>query len=109
MPSSATAPDLMVLAVAPVQRLGGTRMRGTDHLRSRYEVGGVLLSSAGRGWRGISAELRSHSVGEIPGYEPSLTEIGVLIRGTTVVTRQGGGVQQRIDGHPGTIGLVPVG
>jgi AraC family transcriptional regulator len=84
-------------------------MPGTGHLSSRYEVGGVLLSSAGRGWRGISAELRSHSVGEIPGYEPSLTEIGVLIRGATIVTRQGGGVQQRIIGRPGTIGLVPVG
>jgi AraC family transcriptional regulator len=67
------------------------------------------LSSAGRGWRGISAELRSHAVGEIPGYEPALTEIAVQIRGATVVTRQGGGVQQRIVGHPGTIGLVPVG
>jgi len=84
-------------------------MPGTDHLSSRYETSGVLLSSAGRGWRGISAELRSHAVGEIPGYEPSLTEIGVLIRGETVVTRQGGGVQQRIVGRPGTIGLVPVG
>jgi AraC family transcriptional regulator len=84
-------------------------MGGADHLSSRYETSGVLLSSAGRGWRGISAELRSHAVGEIPGYEPSLTEIGVLIRGDTVVTRQGGGVQQRIVGRPGTIGLVPVG
>jgi AraC family transcriptional regulator len=84
-------------------------MRGAHHLSSRYEVGGVLLSSAGRGWRGISAELRSHAVGEIPGYEPSLTEIGVQIRGDTVVTRRGGGVEQRIVGRPGTIGLVPVG
>lgn len=84
-------------------------MRGTDHLMGRYEASGVLLSSAGRGWRGISAELRSHAVGEIPGYEPSLTEVAVQIRGDTVVTRQGGGVQQRIVGHPGTIGLIPVG
>jgi AraC family transcriptional regulator len=84
-------------------------MRGTNDVKSRYEIAGILLSSAGRGWRGISAELRSHAVGEIPGYEPSLTEIGVQIRGTTVVTRQGGGVRQRIVGHPGTIGLVPVG
>ena len=41
-------------------------MQAPDHVRSRYEVGGVLLSSAGRGWRGITAELRSHAVGEIP-------------------------------------------
>jgi AraC family transcriptional regulator len=84
-------------------------MGGVDHLHSRYEVGGVFLSSVGRGWRGISAELRSHSVGEIPGYEPTLTEIGVQIRGNTVVTRRGHGVEQRIIGRPGTIGLVPVG
>src|SRR5215470_7760396 len=80
-----------------------------DRLHSRYEAGGVLLSSAGRGWRGISAELRSHGIGEIPGYEPSLTEIGVLIRGGGVVTRHAHGIRQRIVGRPGTIGIVPVG
>ena len=84
-------------------------MHGTHHLHSRYEVAGVLLSSAGRGWRGISAELRSHGVGEIPGYEPSLTEIGVLIRGESVVTRHAHGIRQRIVASPGTIGIVPVG
>jgi AraC family transcriptional regulator len=67
------------------------------------------LSSAGRGWRGISAELRSHGVGEIPGYEPSLTEIGVQIRGDGVVTRHAHGIRQRIVARPGTIGIVPVG
>jgi len=84
-------------------------MHGPHPLQSRYDVGGVLLSSAGRGWRGISAELRSHGVGEIPGYKPSLTEIGVLIRGDGVVTRHAHGIRQRIVARPGTIGIVPVG
>jgi len=84
-------------------------MHGAHHLHSRYEVGGVLLSSAGRGWRGISAELRSHGVGEIPGYEPSLTEIGVLFRGDGIVTRHAHGICQRIVARPGMIGIVPVG
>jgi AraC family transcriptional regulator len=77
--------------------------------RSRYEVAGVIMSSAGRGWRGISAELRSHDPGEIAGYEPSLTEIGVSIRGDTIVTRHAHGIRQRIVTRPGTMGIVPVG
>lgn len=85
-------------------------MPATHPLGSRYEVGGVLLSSAGRGWRGISAELRSHGIGEIPGYKPSLTEIGVQIRGSGgVVTRHAHGMRQRIVARAGTIGIVPVG
>ncbi len=84
-------------------------MRGLHPLRTRYEAGGVHLSSAGRGWRGISAELRSHGVGEIPGYEPSLTEIAVQFRGDGVVTRHAHGIRQRILARPGTIGIVPVG
>jgi len=89
--------------------MGATRVLVIDRIQSRYEAGGVLLSSAGRGWRGISAELRSHGVGEIPGYEPSLTEIAVQIRGDSVVTRHAHGIRQRIVARPGTIGIVPVG
>jgi len=84
-------------------------MHGPHPLQSRYDVGGVLLSSAGRGWRGISAELRSHGPGEIPGYKPSLTEIGVAIRGDGLVTRHAHGIRQRIVARPGTVGIVPVG
>jgi AraC family transcriptional regulator len=82
---------------------------GVDRFQSRYEAGGVLLSSTGRGWRGISVELRSHGVGEIPGYEPSLTEIAVQFRGDSVVTRHAHGIRQRIVARPGTTGIVPVG
>jgi AraC family transcriptional regulator len=75
----------------------------------RYAVDRVLASSAGRRWRGISAELRFHPAGEIPPYIPSFTEIAVLIQGATVVTRHSGDIRQRIVGSPGTIGLCTVG
>ena len=84
-------------------------MRVTGHGLERYAVDGVLASSAGRGWRGLSAELRCHQPGEIPPYVPSFTEIAVLIRGASVVTRRAGGIRQRVVGSIGTIGLCPVG
>jgi AraC family transcriptional regulator len=67
------------------------------------------MSSAGRRWRGISAELRYHPVGEIPPYVASFTQISILVRGTTVVTRRSGEIRQRTVGTPGTIGLSPLG
>ncbi len=67
------------------------------------------MSSAGRRWRGISAELRYHPIGEIPPYVASFTQVSILIRGTTVVTRRSGEIRQRIVGTPGTIGLSPLG
>lgn len=83
-------------------------MRGARHDSERY-TGGVLLSSAGRGWRGLTAELRSHAVGEIPPYVASFTQIAVLIRGASVVLRRSGGIRQRTIGTQGTIGLCPMG
>ncbi|UFZ07069.1 AraC family transcriptional regulator [Bradyrhizobium ontarionense] len=74
----------------------------------RY-TGGVLLSSADRHWRGLSAELRCHPAGEIPAYVASVTQIAILVRGTSVVDRRAGGVRQRIVGLRGTIGLCPMG
>jgi AraC family transcriptional regulator len=67
------------------------------------------MSSALRRWRGISAELRYHPVGEIPPYVASFTQISILVRGTTVVTRRSGEIRQRTVGTPGTIGLSPLG
>jgi AraC family transcriptional regulator len=67
------------------------------------------MSSEGRGWRGLSAELRSHPVGEIPAYVASCTQIAILIRGAADVTRHSGGIHQRTIGTPGTIGLCPLG
>lgn len=79
------------------------------HGPEKYAEGCVLMSSAGRRWRGIAAEVRSHRAGVIPPYVPTSTEIAVLVRGATVVTRRTGSYEQRIVGFPGTIGLCPVG
>jgi AraC family transcriptional regulator len=86
-------------------RADGVAMR---HDSDRY-TGRVFISSEGRRWRGLSAELRSHPVGEIPPYIASLTQIAVLIRGASVVNRNSGGRRQRTIGTPGTIGLCPLG
>jgi AraC family transcriptional regulator len=84
----------------------GMQVRSRDS--ERY-TGLVLRSSEGRRWRGLSAELRSHPIGEVPPYVASCTQIAILIRGASVVTRHSGGIQQRIVGTPGTIGLCPLG
>ena len=91
-----------------MQHIGAAAMRGTRHNSERY-TGGVLISSAGRRWRGLTAELRSHVIGEIPPYVASFTQIAVLIRGASVVMRRSGGVRQRTVGIRGTIGLCPMG
>ncbi|WP_306770182.1 AraC family transcriptional regulator [Mycobacterium sp. KBS0706] len=79
----------------------------TDEGARTYAKGRILLSSEGRGWRGISAELRSHPAGERPANVLSVTEIAVMVRGTAVVTRQAEGVRQHIVTSSGTIGLSP--
>ena len=55
------------------------------------------------------AELRSHSPGEIPPYIAAFTQVSILIRGPSIVTRKSGDIRQRIEGVPGTIGLSPMG
>lgn len=84
-------------------------MRVTGHGAQKFAKGRVIESSAGRGWRGLFAELRSHPAGEIPAYIPSFTEIAVHIRGASVVTRQANDVRQRTAASPGTIWLCPAG
>jgi AraC family transcriptional regulator len=81
----------------------------TDQGSKTYAKGRVLASSAGRRWRGISAELRSHPAGERPASVLSVTEIAVMVRGTALVTRQAEGVRQRVVTSSGTIGLSPAG
>jgi AraC family transcriptional regulator len=77
----------------------------------KYGSGGLLASSAGRGWSGLSAELRSHSDGVIAwkSTQPA-TEISIDIRGNgSVVTRRGGGIFERTVAERGTIWLSPAG
>jgi AraC family transcriptional regulator len=77
----------------------------------KYSSGGLLVSSAGRGWSGLSAELRSHGSGVVAwkSTQPD-TEISIDMRGNkSVVTRRGGGIFERTVAEQGTIWLSPAG
>ncbi len=75
------------------------------YLRSR-----VLLSSAGRGWSGIAADLRAHPVCEVPPFYPVYTEVTIAIRGCSgMVLRTGGGEHQETRSAAGKIWLSPAG
>jgi AraC family transcriptional regulator len=79
--------------------------------REKYSSTGLLVSSADRGWSGLSAELRSHSGGVVvrKSTQP-YTEISVDIHGNgSVVTRQAGGIFERTVAERGTIWLCPAG
>jgi AraC family transcriptional regulator len=77
----------------------------------KYGPAGLLVSSADRGWSGLSAELRSHSDGVIAWKSAqSDTEICVDIGGNgSVITRRGGGICDRTVSERGTIWLSPAG
>jgi AraC family transcriptional regulator len=81
------------------------------HSVEKYSPAGLLASSAGRGWSGLSAELRSHNGGIIPwkNTQPGV-EICVDVSGSgSVITRQGGGIIDRTASERGTIWLSPAG
>ena len=79
--------------------------------KEKYGSAGLLVSSAGRGWSGLSAELRSHRDGIVAWKSTQAdTEISVDIRGNgSIVTRQAGGLLERTVCERGTIWLSPAG
>jgi AraC family transcriptional regulator len=78
---------------------------------AKFGDAGLLCSSTGRDWRGVVAELRSHSPGEIPAICPSQMELTIAMRGsdTGVVERRGNGRFQRTVASEGTVWLCPIG
>jgi AraC family transcriptional regulator len=76
----------------------------TRHARSR-----LLMSSEGRGWRGVAAELRYYPAGMLPPCTFTVTEVAVCMRSQSAVTRQAGDTVESFVGSPGTIGLSPTG
>src|SRR5580658_8298499 len=86
-------------------------MEPQTHGARKYPASALLASSAGLGWSAISAELRSHPVGETPAVIPQHTELCLAVIGTDngLVRRTGAG--QRQEGVPtsGTIALSPIG
>ncbi|MDE1995757.1 MAG: helix-turn-helix transcriptional regulator [Rhizobiaceae bacterium] len=81
------------------------------HGPTKYPHAALLLSSAGRGWSELAAELRSHPVSEMPGLVPQQVEISIAICGRNdgLVLRTGGGERQETRPVSGTIWLSPIG
>ncbi|ABD08113.1 transcriptional regulator, AraC family [Rhodopseudomonas palustris HaA2] len=75
----------------------------------KYVTGRMLQTSNDRRWSHLLAERWSHQAGELPSLLPRDTEIAVLLRGSSVVDRAGGGMRQRTHGRRGTIWLCPAG
>jgi AraC family transcriptional regulator len=70
-----------------------------------------LASSAGLGWRTVSAELRSHGIAEAPSIVPQHVELILVVAGNQdgVVRRTGAGLHQEATPRTGTIWLSPAG
>lgn len=81
------------------------------HGPRKYQKSGLLLSSSGRGWASISAELRSHVKGVIPAIVPQQMEVVIAVNGRDdgFVTRSGDGKLQTTRPTTGTIWLAPIG
>jgi AraC family transcriptional regulator len=70
----------------------------------------LLLSSVGRGWESIAADLRSHPTCEVASFKPNYTEVAISLQGCSgLVRRRGAGEQHEIVPRPGTIFLAPAG
>ena len=98
--------DLSAAAVT-----GGHCGTGVENGRERYGTAGLLLSSADRGWTGLSAELRNHSKGMLPWSSPtSQIQFCVDLAGNeSLVTRRVAGIEDRRVASRGTIWLSPPG
>ena len=84
-------------------------MKVLGHGYGKFPTGELIESSAKRGWVGLLAERRSHPAGELPTFTPPYTEIGMLVRGRSTVTRRADGTTQRTCGSRGTMWLCPAG
>ena len=89
----------------------GEPMELLDHGERKFPNAALQRCSAGLGWRGIAAELRSHPAGDLAPFQPDQLEITIAIRGdrTAVVNRKGDGVRQATRVEPGAIWISPAG
>jgi len=81
------------------------------HGREKFFDARLIATSANRAWSLLSAELRSHPIGEIAAFTPQNAEITQTIRDTNSAysVRTSGGVRQQVVATPGTIWLCPAG
>ena len=80
----------MTLATTNPLLAGDRPMAGTvlGHGSGKFPVGRLLGSSDGRNWSGLSAERRFHPAGDLPTFVPVYTEVALLVRGRSTVTRR---------------------
>ncbi len=75
----------------------------------KYVTGRMLDTSNDRRWSHLLAERWSHEAGQLPSLVPRDTEIAIMLRGRSLVDRQGAGMRQRTYARKGTVWLCPAG
>ena len=83
----------------------------TGHGERKFPSGGLLASSAGRGWSTVATEMRRHPAGEIPDILPDQLEITLALAGdgSATVSRRGDGTTQEAAVTAGALWLCPPG
>jgi AraC family transcriptional regulator len=81
------------------------------HGLEKFKDASLIATSANRPWSLLSAEIRSHQIGEIGAFTPQNAEITQTVRDTNRAysVRSSGGVSQKVTAIPGTIWLCPAG
>src|SRR6266404_8387635 len=81
------------------------------HGAKKYRASALLRSSAGLGWSTVSAELRSHGVGEMLKVVPQSVELCLIVDGNDhgLVRRKSAGQCQETVPRNGAIWLTPIG
>jgi AraC family transcriptional regulator len=77
------------------------------HGDRKYPASQTLMTSQELGWANISAELRSHPRGIIASCSAGDTELMLLLRGRSRITREAGAIRQTRDAAPGMLWLSP--
>jgi len=78
-------------------------------MSEKYPNSQTLMTSRELGWSNILAELRSHPRGIIASRSAGDTELMLLLRGRSRVTREAGSIRQTSEATPGMLWLTPAG
>lgn len=81
------------------------------HGIEKFKDAELIATSSRRSWTLLSAEIRSHKIGEIPAFTPQNAEITQVLRDTRLAlsSRASGGVCQEVVTTPGSTWLCPAG
>jgi AraC family transcriptional regulator len=79
------------------------------HGDEKYPASQTLRTSRDLGWANISAELKSHPRGIVAHCSAGDTELMLLLRGRSRITREADGIRQTCEATPGMLWLTPAG